>query len=163
MYWWRIEPLKSELASGAVSESEKLKYLIAMLLLYVVSGEVSYLAALATPEDTLTTTDWLSSSLLVITTFIGAYYCYGRNRSGDAKCFLERFVCLSWPITIRFLAIMLLGFAALFGFGDTLGGAPFEWWLLNESLLGIIVLVVFQFSFYWYLGKHIHGLATRNT
>ena len=162
MYWWRINPLKAELASGAVSESEKLKYLMAMLLLYVISGEVSYLAAQADPGDTLTATDWLSSALFVITTFIGTYYCYRRNRAGDAKCFIERFVCLSWPITIRFLAIMLLGFAAFFGFGDMLGGDQFESWLLEESFLGVAILLVFQFAFYWYLARHIYDTATRN-
>ena len=161
MYWWRISPLKLELASGTISESEKLKYLVAMILLYSISSEGGYLVAQADPEDALTATDWLSSALFVILTFAGTYYCYRRNQSGDAKDFIERFVCISWPITMRFVAIMVLFFAALFGFGSMLS-ERFESWVFQEGLLTVATLVVFEVVFYWYLAKHIYEIATRN-
>ena len=39
---------------------------------------------------------------------IGTYVCYQSNKEGDNKNFMERMVCLSLPIGLRFLVLSLI-------------------------------------------------------
>jgi hypothetical protein len=160
MYWWHIEPIKQQFASGGPSEPEKLKYLILTLALYVVFGELGYLAAEADPEAKVSLTDWVSSTAYLLATIVGIYYCYRRNAAGDGRQFVERFICVGWPVSIRFFTFILLGFVciAVLGlyFAEDSFNAMMEMdsiWLLFTVFIGII--------FYWYLGRHIYDTATQ--
>jgi len=161
MYWWRIEPLKAELISGGPAESEKVKYLLATSALYVLASEGGYLAAQSDSIDKLTAADWISSISLIVLTFLGTYYCYRRNRGANGRQFLERFVCLGWPVTIRFLVFLvalLLGYAIL---GHVIGGERFATFFQSDEIVMVGVTVLWEILFFWYLGRHIHDIAER--
>jgi hypothetical protein len=162
MYWWRTEPLKARLAAGSLPESEKLNYLIATFTTNAIFMELGYL--LVDPEDQITGIDWLASALIILATPIGIYYCYRRNLEGDGQSFLERFICLGWPVLIRTLAAFLVFIVAYFFSGFAIGGDEFER-LMDTELFMTATLTAwaigFEVAFYWYLGLQIHDTATR--
>lgn len=119
MRLWSSELLEAELASGQVSEREKVKYLLLPMLLTTLAGGPVYLI---TPnygphQPPLT---WLTSAasaiLVTLVTFYGMRHVYRTNKKIDGLHFIERYAILSLPVHVRFVALMLpltvlLGFA----------------------------------------------------
>lgn len=161
MYWWRIEPLKAQLLSGGPPESEKMKYLLATAGAHVISAEAGYLIGVS-DSTALTSMDWISALLTIACTFIGIYYCYRRNLAGDGQRFLERFICVSWPVSVRFFVCcvgILLGYAVL---GHVIGGEAFALFFENDQIVPVTLFVLAEIIFYWYLACHIHDVSTRS-
>jgi ABC-type sulfate transport system permease subunit len=63
----------------------------------------------------------LDIAMVVAFEVIGVVVCYQANRRGDGKNFLERYICLQVPLSIRFLVLGLM-FVVLFSllFGNLL-------------------------------------------
>jgi hypothetical protein len=101
MYFLHNEQLALELREG-VDEYTKAKYLIFTLSFYYVLFELllnrSGLPRLFDPFSGM-------AGLLIV--IVGTYCSFKANREGDNKNFVERFVCLSWPITIKSLLIAI--------------------------------------------------------
>lgn len=158
MFWWRITPLKEQLLSGGPSQSDQMKYLLATLAFYVIAGEAGFLAAEADPEATLRLTDWISSLVFIVCTCFGTYYCYRRNLAGDGRRFVERFICIGWPVSIRFFVFLLVALVSL-GVADHLIGGEASEPLFESGVIAFTILA--EVIFYWYLGSHIHDIATQ--
>lgn len=162
MFWWRIEPLKAQLLSGGPPESEKVKYLLATAVSYAIAAEGAYLVGASDSSTALTSVDWISALLTIACTFIGIYYCYRRNLAGDGQHFLERFICVCWPVSIRFFVCcigILLGYAVL---GHVIGGDAFALFFENDQIVPVTFFVLVEIIFYWYLACHIHDVSTRS-
>ena len=110
MYLWSCETLEAELARGKVSEREKVKYLLLPMLLTALSGGPIYLVTptygLRHPPLTLLSS-FLSALLVAAVTFYGLRHVYRTNQNIDGRFFLERYIVLSLPVHVRFIALML--------------------------------------------------------
>lgn len=160
MYWWRIEPVKREFAAGGPPETDKLKYFVLTLTLYVVLGELGYLVAESDAEARLTPVDWASSFLYIAATVVGTYYCYRCNAAGDGRQFIERFICIGWPVTVRFSVLVVLAFIAVALLTLAVAEDALDAFLEMEILF-LVITVVLEVVFYWYFGRQINDTATR--
>jgi len=101
VYWWKIDAVVAELKSGTMSENQKMKYLLADSVLI---GLSAMFARQGNVFD-------LAVGLVVLALTVGGILvCFSANGANNGRDFVERFVCLSFPVTIR---LTVFGFPAL--------------------------------------------------
>ena len=133
MYIWNTGALITELASETVRESEKMKYLLVGSVIYLTTG---YFTVLPSSEwNTIYFTEFVIA--LGITLF-GVIRSYQNNGGSDGKYFLERFTCLSVPISIKCLIIFWPPFFVFYRFTD-----PKDLGIPQSSAIHVLELVVF--------------------
>lgn len=106
MYLWNVESLAEDLRLNSLSEYEKLKYYILVLVLMniqISSMNSDYKSAW--PDD-------LSHILNLLFVVFSTYHFYKINSKGDSKAFIERHLCLS--VALLFRSILVLLIAAIF-------------------------------------------------
>jgi hypothetical protein len=143
MYFWNTKALAIELQEGSVDQKEKMKYFV----IFMLSTYVIFDLSLYMQED-------YSSNYFILSLadtglmMIAVYLCYRINRDGDDSEFIDRFVCLSLPIAIRFIFAIfgfLLGLVIL----SVIIGDSFDPWAEEGSLLEGIEILLFEILFYW--------------
>ena len=114
MYLFRTNRLVEDFQNDAVSQKDTMKYLILFLvgsllinfcyelLFYIDDPSLSGLS-----QETVI----IKYFIFVVITITGGYLCYRKNYQGDNKLFIERFICIAVPVSIR---IVLLSVAILF-------------------------------------------------
>ncbi len=105
MYFWNIDKLAEDLRADKVSESEQTNYLIALQV-------VGVIAILGHNSSS-------GSSIPIIfegvVTLVAIYIISQLNKAGDNKNFVQRFIALSLPLTIRIgLMVFVLNLLAHF-------------------------------------------------
>jgi hypothetical protein len=115
---WRAGQLAAELRDGRLTETQKFHYVIAAAALHYTIGPLSLLNG---PKDTRTLVLLLMAATLAT---LGLVWCFQANQRGDGRLFLERYLCLAVPTTIRTYAI---------GYGLYYGLAAAAYGLLGES------------------------------
>jgi hypothetical protein len=100
MYWWNVSKLAEDLTNDRVTERERFKYYLADAI--VMNAVVQLVIYVGQPF-----TMWyaLSSLAAVVISIVGIVLCYRVNKAGDDADFIERIVCLGWPVTIK-LAVL---------------------------------------------------------
>ncbi|UHA74880.1 hypothetical protein [Paenibacillus sp. 481] len=174
MYWWSTKKLIADFRAGQVSEKQKLKYLITFALLHAISAEV--LLWLNSEEGVIYNIyDWITVLTHILLIGWGISACYKANVAGDGKHFIERFICLSVPITIRYITIIIpILFLILIGLIVVVGGFTLElfediWWieewLYNEgiSIITVVLIAVMLLAYYWEIRKAIQATAQPST
>ena len=89
---------------------------------------------------------------ILIVTFFTTIFLYRTNAKGDNKEFIERFVCIGFPVTIRMLSFLVI-FSIVFYFVIeimTRNGIPEE-----TSVYEFILVVVCAVYFYFRLTQSI--------
>jgi hypothetical protein len=118
LYIFNARSLARALRAGQVTEGEK--------ALYFVVGSVIQ-AGLAGWRSVYggSRSDLRLYALSAVVLGMGVYVCYRANAAGDGERFLERYVCLSVPLTIW---MMLVGFVAgaILMYGLGLRGGAYE-------------------------------------
>ena len=118
MYLWKIDPLVEELKKNAVSEIDKMKYIIAFCLLNVtgialyswipITFRLFFAHLFMQIKDTFPRSYGIKIVLIsdfffilapIAVLILGIWMCFKAN--GGKKGFIEKFICLSIPITIR--------------------------------------------------------------
>lgn len=101
MYLWKVDRLVADLQSNQLTAKEEFKYLLI--------SSVS-ITALSIPIEIASATDlsYIGFFGTLLITIFNIYYSYNINASGDNKDFIKRSICLSVPITIRLLPIVIL-------------------------------------------------------
>ena len=103
MHLLNYKQLARDLRDNKVSEREKFSYVIGLLILS---------APLLVPTTPINahdiTADLISAFVFILIMIAGTVLLYRKNQQGDGKNFLERYICLSFPIGIisGFLGIM---------------------------------------------------------
>lgn len=139
MYLWNVKKLSSDLKENKISEKEKMKYFMVMILIWTLMFSLSALF----PAQLTDKLNYLTVSFFILVlTFFGLYSCYQANRDGDNKDFVGRFVCVSLPINIRLLVIAVPISVA----GGLLGAIFFAGADLFFNLLAIFATL---FEFLW--------------
>ena len=107
MYWLRIAPLADDLREGKVPEGDKLGYVLGTAIIPLIVGRPSIIPRLGTMPGKI------SAVVLVLVTVLGTIACFRTNRRGDGRNFIERFVSLGFPATLRWL---LITYVLIYGF-----------------------------------------------
>ncbi len=97
--------LAGRFKNNTVSAKEKLQYLLACAILSNIAMS-SFISSKIHVE--LESWDIFIDCFNLFITIIGILVCYKTNTDGDNKDFIERFVCLSFPVLIQVALIMLL-------------------------------------------------------
>lgn len=105
MYFWNVKKLASDLKANKVSEAEKMKYLTANTLAWMLGVFFVELSPVPVWNKPLFFTCEIAMLVLII---VGIMVCYRANAEGDGKDFLGRFMSLSWPIQIRLFVVIIL-------------------------------------------------------
>jgi hypothetical protein len=97
MYVWNSRALAAELRTGELAQRERVKYLIATLLLAMIPiparvWGLDCLPNWVTPVEEL---------IAALGTIAGVLICFSRNEKGDGRQFIDRFICLGWTTAIR--------------------------------------------------------------
>lgn len=116
MRLWSSDLLEAELARGQLSEREKIKYLLLpMLFTALIGGPLAWIApryGLRPPRfDFLVAV--LNGILTVAVTLYGIRKAYRINKQIDGRYFIERYVVLVLPVSIRFSVAMIPLFVLL--------------------------------------------------
>lgn len=147
MYWWDVHGLAADLAARRVSERDKMLYYTLTTTLYAGS---SALALVPPPPETPTA--MLAGQILIIvaSTLAGILICYEVNRRTDDRDFLDRMVCLSWPVTIRLAVVYLPLYTAYLVAGLLIGGDRFDAFFERPSATALVWLVmVYVLNYAW--------------
>lgn len=166
MYLWNTKALAKELKEGTLSESDKFRYYIVVVILYTV------LLMFPTRGGSSDAVDSIIGILIaILAIFFGTYICYKVNKSGDNVNFVERFICLSLPIAIKIfllwvlVVILTVVSAFILGFTGVLDSPSNETFLIFKSLSLLLVLtVIFSvwISFYWRIYVHMKWISHNN-
>lgn len=101
MYFWNISALAEDLKNEKVSQKDKMKYFLVISLdLFRINNTTFEIGIIGN----------IYPFIEMIVIAIGVLLCYKVNRLGDNKEFVDRMVCLSWPISCRInvLRVILL-------------------------------------------------------
>jgi len=148
MYLWNTKALARELREGTLSEREKFKYLLANVVLYALLLELASYSPLEYSESNL-----LMSLFSIIATIVGTYICYRTNQNGDGVKFIERYICLGVPLSIKILVLLIVAallFAILMGVQE------------DTTILDSAVVIVITIIYYWRLNVHIKSISHNN-
>ena len=153
MYWWNIKALAKELKAKKVSQLEKFKYFFAISIVAVVYLEFVYLVPLL---EELTTLDVVGSLAYIFLVVLGTIFCYKANKEGDNKEFVDRFICLSWPIGIRIAAILIATLVLILIVGYSIAGDAFDTYIEKTTIIDVMVFDVgFTLAFYLWVRKYL--------
>jgi hypothetical protein len=149
MFFWKTKQLRNELITDSISEKEKMKYLLATMTLFAVSEQLG--------GSDFSGGYFLAETLSIIfVTIIGILVCFDANSQGDGNNFIERFICISWPITIKittfimiFLVLMLLLLGKDVDFSEASKG----------SAIDIFILIIFEVVYFWRIKVHLAFIA----
>lgn len=143
MYFWNTYALAKELKEGTLDQKEKVKYLIIFVLAEYLFFDLAYFL-----EEPSTINSPLEPILLTITTGLAIYLCFRINQKGDNSEFIDRFVCITFPIAIRFIValigIVFVLIAISIGLGD-----DFNPWVDDKSPILLIEEFAFIIIYYW--------------
>lgn len=108
VYFLRLKPLKEELISPGLAEKERVKYLLAWMILMVFSlGPDS---RIGDPFRGL-----LVLGILLIT-ILGVWYAYRRNGGQAGAALLDRYISVGWVVRLRVALAMAILVPLLFHF-----------------------------------------------
>lgn len=154
MYFWKIDSLTQELKDGSLPQSERMKYLLATVIVYAVAIEASFLFA-----EPITYLRIFQSSFIVAITVGGTIYCYVMNRRGDNREFIDRFICIGWVVSVRVIALFVGVYFLYLIAGYAVGGEEFEKFLESTSIVDAGLTLLVCILGYWLIGEHIKKVA----
>ncbi len=150
MYFWRIEKLKTAMATAPLTEREVLPYLIAsVVVVSIILGAMRHAPITSFWED-------ISTLCNIILAVFGTLYIYQQNNGKNGQHLLQRYIAISWVVSIRWLigfiilSIVLLGI--LLGLHVTVE---------NIALIFFIFSFIAQVILYWRIGHHVQDIAQR--
>ncbi|MEW5919153.1 MAG: hypothetical protein AB1762_22310 [Gemmatimonadota bacterium] len=160
MYFWRIDPLRDQLAATNLPARDALGYVIGTFSLYALFIELS---AYTAPEQ-VTPWDGLTSLITIAIALIGPILAYRANGGPAGRDFTARFLALGWVLGIRFLAVvgtLLVAFYLLLGLAaGVFGSDPSQQF---HSWLAPLQVVVFSLLYYWRLAIHMARVRLAST
>ena len=134
MHLFNVKRLAGELRANSLSETEKYRYLLAIVVLQLLNAVARILVAPRTNHDLPRV---LAASVVSL---VGLHICHEINKRGDNQRFIERFLCLSVPISIWVYLSYLVSFYAGFIVTQTiLGRAQANLIWASFSSVGIFI------------------------
>lgn len=142
MYHWKTELLANEIRNKTLSENEKFKYFLAYSLATVLSGSTFF------QSEPVSQFDYADDAITFIAALIGYLYLYKVNANKGS--FIERVICIGWPITVKLFAVsIIVGIAIL--------AAPLTDIHERITLTGLLVLG--EIYLFWRIGHWLKKIA----
>ena len=142
MYFWHIEKVREQLASGAISERTGFKYFMAHIVLY----SLAYVPIFETEPF-----DYAVGLLLIPITVGGVLYAHRSNGGYEGENFYTKLFTISWVMTVKLLVAIVVYFA-LFGFFTAAAGGKDD---LSYNIAKAVLFTLFMLVYYWRIGVHI--------
>ena len=137
MYFWQVNALVEDLKARRVSQRQKMYYYLAYTLLTLIAVDVAGLVATELNFFVV-----LNSLLGVLITVGGILLCYEANSQGDDAEFIDRMVCLSWPISLRMFVVLI---PVVVIYGLILASATGE----TETGIGDVLIMTFYLIYFY--------------
>ena len=105
MNFFDDEELAQRFRNDQVPSRERFFYFLSISLVTAFLGTSLFISWTYAELDR-----WLIASdvLILAITGIGTAVCYRTNRSGDDREFIERFMCIGWPVLMQMLLLFFL-------------------------------------------------------
>jgi len=160
MYLWNTKALATKLKTGELSQADRFKYLFLGVIMFALIGEVaSCLGSIRTPAVIE-----ITESIIVFIIIVGGtLLCYKANKRGDNKEFIDRYICLTVPIFLKLMALLISVFIVyIFVAYKVLGGMSHIFMDLT-TWIDSLFTVLFEALFYWRLIKHIGWVSDNSS
>ena len=153
MHFWNTKALGKELREGTVTQKDKMKYFLILLIIFGIPFS-SYVA----PKFDYTFVRFPGLILSIIINIWGVIFCYQANQKGDDKDFIDRFVCLSLPISIKLLLLLFLSLSI--GFIITVSPG-YEPELHDRRAAAVLVLIrlALQITYFLWVWAYISEVS----
>jgi len=154
MHLWKTSELVSELQTGAVSERDKMLYVLITGIAYALMSDPMFSIGLE-----YSSLDGVGLVLFILITVLGTLYAYKQNRDGDNRDFITRVACLAVPIGVRYFLVALIGgtvIAITEGMVTVTTGSETTYQTTPAQLIFMTTLAAL---YYWSLGKRIAEVA----
>lgn len=105
MYFFRDRALAERFRKNEVPSWERFRYYILILILVTIISTKTIAHYWATQLNI-----WAIAidAALLFLTVIGTYLCYTTNSKGDGREFIERMVCIGFPVLVQMLLLTLV-------------------------------------------------------
>jgi len=113
-------PLAEKLRDDVLGERDKFHYILASLMLQLAGGALGLLTASALSAKAV-----LSLGVFALILVLGSRACFATNVRGDNRRFVERWLCLSVPLSFWFLLVPHALDAAFYFYAGRLIRTPF--------------------------------------
>lgn len=158
MYLWNSGKLVNDLRDNAVSEKEKLKYVLFWVVATMIVSD-----PLLHFDYEYVLNDAILSAVMLIVSIAGTIYCYKVNKNGDNKDFLTRYICLSIPVGIRAFVIIIAILAFITAIELSLDMSVIgEGEEVTTTIYEVIVFSLFMLGIYYYLARCIRSASARS-
>ncbi len=147
MYFWNANALARDLREGKVTQGQKFFY----FLIFMAMSSLAMYAGVETDSSYLLM-DMLST---VIVTVAGTYLCYQANARGDNKEFIDRFICIGFPIIVRFIPIVVFVMVVYYGVGMYAGFSYVD----ESSIIDILIATVLEITYFIWVRSYIAKIA----
>ena len=102
MYVWNTKALAKGLRDGEISQADRFIYLVVCMLIFSIFFEV------ARYTNELPTVFSICESIVVILiAVVGMLWSYEKNKAGDNRELIDRFGCLSVPLFIKIVVLLV--------------------------------------------------------
>jgi ABC-type sulfate transport system permease subunit len=179
MYFWRINNLIQELRNDAITQREYVKYLLGFIFLYLSEQTKVSNFTNSISKEALTQLFINGSLYFYLMLFLaiinipiliwGVLYCYKMNKyKSDNRNFLQRFICLSFTLAMRYIPIslfILILTAFRIGSSKLHGnvGIELETNIMKALVFEKIVCTFITIHYYFRLGKKINAVGRQQS
>ncbi len=150
MYSWRIEKLKTQMATRPLSEREALPYLV---MFVAVSSAAAYL-----PQTAYNLWVGFGAVWSVLLATLGTIYIYHQNGGAGGQHFFQRYFAVGWVVFVRLLVASI--FVAV-AFYSTLAAVGAD--RKSRHWYDFLFFAVVEAVGYWRIGHHVRDIAQRAT
>ena len=108
MFVWNVDGMARALKANDISERQKSHYLVALMVLIIFLITFYRILPPTCPTYERSFIDILGGLIYGFIAINGVLRVFYMNLAGDNKEFLDRFICLALPISVRIMAYFLL-------------------------------------------------------
>ncbi|MCX6899718.1 MAG: hypothetical protein NT105_13595 [Verrucomicrobia bacterium] len=155
--------LEEAIAGNKLSQREKTKYLVfAVLICFIAYPFELGMQTLGKQHDNTSVdlTTMLGSAANMIVAFLGIKRCYRTNEAIDDSNFIERFILLNFPMTIKFVLLMFLLILAYIVMTWALKSHYPAVWERIPTYLSVLVILITYF-YYVFLNRSFVRLGAK--
>ena len=156
MYFWNTKALATRLKEGTLTQGEKLPYFLFFVAISYLIYEINFFPNGSEPSEGIE--DLVHSGLTICLGVLGTFLCYRVNKEGDNSEFIDRFICLNFPVCIKIILIYIGIFGILVIADEEIGGVP--QWLDEESFF---ISSIIEVIYYWRMWVAIRWTAHPRT
>ncbi len=152
MYLISASSLAISLRQNTLSERAKMHYLLLGSVMLAVVNCTYLLAWLEYTLEKLNAFDHLADAVVIIFQALIVLSAFNANAQGDNRHFIERFICLSVPVTVRVSVIAaFLAIPLVWTQESVIGAEALE----ATTVFDVMFTFVFSLLFLWQMRKYM--------